>query len=142
MLYVKLSFDSPIWVIKLSVPLELFARNKLLELQRHVHGERDDVVVENHPEQEHFEDPDEGDLLELVQIPDPHIADVGRQGVASVHLVAQHTWQVFPVPRPLDVGQVEEGILVSSKEAEHSTQTEEVGVCPLTTRLCTCIKCI
>ena len=115
----------------MSVPLELFARNELLKLERHVHGEGDDVVVENHPEQEHLEYPDEGDLLELIKIPDPRIGDVGRQGVGPVHLVSQHTRQVIPVSRPLDVGQVQEGVLVSSKEAKHPTQTEEVSVCPL-----------
>ena len=36
-----------------------------------------------------------------------------------------------PVSRPLDVCHVEESISVSSKEAQHPTQTEEIGVCPL-----------
>ena len=115
----------------MSVPLELFARNELLQLERNVHGEGDDVVVEDHPEQEHLQDPDEGDLLKLVKIPDPRIGDVRSQGVAPVHLVAQHTRQVVPVSGPLNVGQVQEGVLVSAKEAKHPTQTEEVGVCAL-----------
>ena len=71
--------SSPLLVIKLPVPLELLTGNELLQLQRHVHGEGDDVVIENHPEQEHLQDPDKGDLLELVQIPDPGIGDIGSQ---------------------------------------------------------------
>ena len=88
--------SSPLLVIKLPVPLELLTGNELLQLQRHVHGEGDDVVIENHPEQEHLQDPDKGDLLQLVQIPDPGIGDIGSQRVAPVHLIAKDTRKIFP----------------------------------------------
>ena len=148
---------SPLWVVKLSVPLELFARNELLKLEGDIHGEGDDVVVEDHPEQEHLEDPDKRDLLELIKIPDPRIGDVGSKGIALVNLVPQETGQVLPethvevtfhmlshvlamftpaspVSWPLDVGHVEEGVSVGPEEAQHPTQAEEVGVCPLNIR--------
>ncbi len=38
-----------VWVVHLLVPHELHAGDELLELQAHVQGQGDDVVVQNHP---------------------------------------------------------------------------------------------
>ena len=45
-------------VVQLVVPLELQARQELLHLQADIHREGDDVVVEDHPQQEHLQNPE------------------------------------------------------------------------------------
>ena len=56
----------PLLVIQLAVPLELQARQELLHLQANVHGEGDDVVVEDHPQQEHLKNPEKQLLWERI----------------------------------------------------------------------------
>ena len=56
----------PLLVVQLVVPLELEARQELLHLEANVHGEGDDVVVEDHPQQEHLKNPEKQLLWETV----------------------------------------------------------------------------
>ena len=55
---VTLSRLLPLLVVQLTVPLELQACQELLHLEADVHGEGDDVVVEDHPQQEHLQNPE------------------------------------------------------------------------------------
>ena len=53
-------------VVQLVVPLELQARQELLHLEADEHGEGDDVVVEDHPQQEHLKNPEKRLLWETI----------------------------------------------------------------------------
>ena len=53
-------------VVQLAVPLKLQARQELLHLEANVHGEGDDVVVEDHPQEEHLKYPEKQLLWETV----------------------------------------------------------------------------
>ena len=53
-------------VVQLVVPLELQARQELLHLEADEHGEGDDVVVEDHPQQEHLQNPEKRLLWETI----------------------------------------------------------------------------
>ena len=53
-------------VVQLVVPLELQARQELLHLEADKHGQGDDVVVEDHPQQEHLQNPAKQLLQETI----------------------------------------------------------------------------
>ena len=118
-------------IVQLEVPLELLAGQELLQLQGDVHGEGDDVVVQHHPQQEHLQDPGEGDVVNLVQVPDALVLNVRCDGITARHLVAQDGGKVVPVVGPSDVGHVEKDVLIGTEEMENFGQAEQVQVRPL-----------